>query len=789
MKHFVGEWEQPTEIIPPDEFIEAVGGHPIIAKTLFRRGIKDIQSAMAYLDPSLYKPTSAFELQGVEKAVDILIHAQKKHQNICVWGDFDVDGQTATALLVSALQNLGLKVIFHVPLRSKESHGVDLPQLKKIINDPYNPAIDILLTCDTGISSYEPINYATQHGIKVIITDHHDLPQELPAAASIINPKMLPDNHALCALTGVGTAYKLVEALYQKLNKEGETDKFMDLVALGTVADVAELVGDNRYLLQKGLECLKDSNRIGLKALFELINLNSEELTEEHIGYLIGPRLNAVGRLDNAEKGVELLLTGDPVRASVLALEFETLNSRRKLLTNQVYMSAAGILEINSELFDHQIIILDNPLWPVGVIGIAASRLVEQFGKPVILISSPEGEVARGSARSIPGVDISKVINTSKDLLIDCGGHPMAAGLVIESENIPAFKSKISDTVKRMAPGDKPKILIDGFIPLSQVSFEFIEQIERLAPFGLCNPPLVLVSEEMSVDGIDVIGREDEHLQVVLLDKNEHKFKTLYWNGAGRIVQEQFDDILIDLAYSVRTSSYRGKKQKQIEWRSYRKNEGVPPPKTQEKYIEVHDYRDVVHPLEVLISLCPESELLILAESDAKNKLNAFGKSVGKNLKVMDRFGLKPEKSIIIWTTPPSMNELKLVLELVSPEEIVFFCVEPDVHDLESFLEKLIGLVKFGLKKYNGQLQIKNFAAALAQREFTVRKGLDYLEASGKIEIISTSTEHLKVQAVKRKPWPELDLIKKELTPLINETCAFRNYVKTVDLDVLKSGI
>ncbi|HEY5596874.1 MAG TPA: DHH family phosphoesterase, partial [Candidatus Bipolaricaulota bacterium] len=263
-------WIEPDPAEVPAEFLEKIGGHPLVAHTLWRRGMTDPAQALAFLDPRVYRPASAWELPGMEQAVERLFKALKVREKICVWGDFDVDGQTSTTLLVSTLQELGADVFFHIPLRDTESHGIKLPALRHVLGQ----GAQLVLTCDTGIGEHEPIIYAQSQGVDVIVTDHHALPAELPQAHALINPQMLPPQHPLRTLPGVGVAYKLAEALYERAGRPGEAEKNLDLVALGIVADVAVQRGDTRYLLQRGLEALRRTQRVGLQALMEVADLD-----------------------------------------------------------------------------------------------------------------------------------------------------------------------------------------------------------------------------------------------------------------------------------------------------------------------------------------------------------------------------------------------------------------------------------------------------------------------------------------------------------------------------------
>ena len=407
-------WIEPVKIETPEHLLPLVGGNPIAARILMRRGYEDLEAARAFLEPENYLPTPAKALPGVELAVKRLQAAVERGEHILVWGDFDVDGQTATALLVETLRDIGARVSHHIPVRAFESHGVSLDVLRKLLETAEHP-IELLLTCDTGISAFEALEYAQAVGLDVIISDHHELPMEdagsnatgergshrLPPALSVVTPRLLPGDHPLAGLPGVGVAFKLCEALYEANGMPEAAQKHLDLAALGIVADVAQQTGDTRYLLQLGLRQLRQTERVGLKAIYERAELNPENLTEEQIGFILAPRLNALGRLGDANPAVELLTTNDIGRARLLALEIEGLNAQRQLLTSQVLRAAVSQIENDRELTRKPIVILSHPAWEPGVIGIVASRLVELYGKPVVLISSPPDNPARASARSI----------------------------------------------------------------------------------------------------------------------------------------------------------------------------------------------------------------------------------------------------------------------------------------------------------------------------------------------------------------------------------------------------
>jgi single-stranded-DNA-specific exonuclease len=761
------KWLEPELITLPDNFVKAVGGNPLVARVLFSRGIQDVQNLRSFFNPEDYQPTSSLELPDMEIAVTHIDRAIQRRNRICIWGDFDVDGQTATTVLVSGLRKLDGNVIFHIPIRGRESHGISIPYLKPIIDD----GIQLLLTCDTGIAAHEAISYAQNRGVDVIITDHHDLPDELPQALAVINPKQLASHHPLAALPGVGVAYKLIEALFQKNKLEHECVKLLDLVALGIVADVANLQGDNRYLLQQGLATLRKTKRVGLQILMEMADLNPNWITEEHIGFILAPRLNALGRLDDANPAVELLTTSDPGRARVLAARIEALNVRRKLLTNQVLQGALSQITNDPSILDKPALVLDNPAWEPGVIGIVASELVEKYNRPAILLNAPIDGIAHASARSIEACDITAAIATQKDLLHGYGGHPMAAGFSIDTGKIPEFRSGLIRAVRKQLKDQwiEPTLKIDSYLPLNEITIDLVKDIERLSPFGPGNPPLKLATRNLHISSFTPVGRDGEHLQIIIEDELGNTQKVVWWKGAGWPLPEgQFD-----LAYSVRASNYRGQDEIQVEWIDARPilEEAISIPKSR---YEIIDHRQSLHPLPTLQQILAQSNAPVWSEAEALDRIH------GK-----DRYSMTPNQSLIIWSTPPGRAELLTVLENVQPNTIYLFAINPEFDSLEAFLKQLGGLIKYALKATQGYILLSTLASKTGQREETVIKGLAWFEQHGDIVLINRKGNEIWFEAGSGKSTKDIDQTIRQLKALLDETMAYRNYFQKSDANHL----
>ena len=763
------EWIEPPDVEAPKELQTAIGGCPLVAKALTRRGFANIEAAGAFLNPDLYRPASPYDLPNLAKAVERLDHAIRQGETICVWGDFDVDGQTATTLLVSTLRDLGAAVQYHVPIRETESHGVNLPVLEHYVAD----GVDVVVTCDTGVSAHEAITYAQAQGVDVIVTDHHDLPSTLPQAYAVVNPKMLPLAHPLRELPGVGCAYKLAEALYDRGGQPEGADRHHDLVALGIVADVAVQTRDTRYLLQRGLEALRHTERLGLQVMIKTALLNPDQITEEHIGFVIAPRLNALGRLADASDGVELLSTRNLTRAGILVAQIEGLNARRKLLCDQVMEGAQAQLERDRSLLDAGALVLSHPSWPAGVIGIVAGRLAERYNRPAVLITTPPDGLGRGSARSIEGCDISAAIGVHGGLLEGFGGHPMAAGFSIDPERIPEFRRALSRTVREKCGEmrEQPSLKIDGYLDLAALDLATVEELARLAPFGPGNPPLTLVSERLFLKAQTTIGSTGEHLRLVVEDETGRERKVIWWqwNGsplpAGRF----------DLAYLARASNYRGQREVQVEWVDARPIEEPPARRGRESDpLTIVDWRPEADPHKLLSNLRAHEQIQVWSESGAKAETNG-----------LDRRDLRPGKTLVIWTTPPGPGELHAALDKVWPETIYLVGIDPECRRSREFLQRLASLAKHALRHNQGWVSITVLAAATAQREAAVEAGLGWLVARGHLAKLVEDGDRMQLAVGSQSPGAGKQETASRLRALLEEAAAYRAYFSRADREAL----
>ena len=779
-------WLEPTPVPASDVLRSAVGGHPLVAEILARRGFLSPEAALPFLDPDRYTPSSPEALPDMAIAAQRLHAAIKRGERIAVWGDFDVDGQTATALLVSGLRDAGADVVYYIPNRLTESHGIRIEPLTRLLAQ----GVQVLLTCDTGIAAHAAIHHARSRGVSVIVTDHHELPAELPQADALVNPRRLPPGHPLRQLPGVGVAFKLIQQLdlppaaaggtggqsFSPVTKgETESKSYLDLVALGIVADVAEQTGDTRYLLQRGLEQLRHPQRIGLRAMFETARLDPTRLSAEHIGFGLGPRLNALGRLGDANVAVELFTTSDWGRARILAAQLEGLNHQRRLISEQMYAAAQEQIARDPSLLDTSVLMLENPHWHGGVIGPVAGRLAEQYARPVALIVTPPGQAGRGSVRSVPGCDINLALSRVSQYLISFGGHPGAAGLSISPENIPAFRRALSQAVEAAWDRSASRVgtRVDAYVGLNELSIELAQELERLAPFGPGNPAIHLACRNLTLAGQRTFGRNGEHREMTVQDESGVTRKATWWRGA----EQEPPEGPFDLTFALKSTDYVGRPALEIEWIDTRLMQApVMQVAAPEPQVELLDWRNVADASRHVAALAARGDVQVWAEGDTVEEVSGHG-----------RHALAPALTLVVWTAPPGPRELGAALADVSPR-VVALCGVTSVEDsIEPFLRRLAGLLKHDLRQRQGRVYLPGLAAACGQRLATVRQGIEWLAARGQISIQTWDGDGLTIVpgAGEKQAASELETA---LRVLLSETAAYRAYFGRADARQLIRG-
>ncbi|HEU4964320.1 MAG TPA: single-stranded-DNA-specific exonuclease RecJ [Bacilli bacterium] len=541
---------------------EEVGVTPMFAKLLWRRGIQSVEEAQRFLYPARSGFYDPFLMKDMDKAVARIRHAIEARERIMIYGDYDADGATSTALLYLALQQLQANVEYYIPDRFSEGYGLNGPAIR----EAKDKGFDLVITVDNGISAVEQVAIANEVGLDLIVTDHHTPPDVLPDAYAILNPKQPGCQYPDKMLAGVGVAFKLVQALFERV-----PDEYLDLAAMGTVADLAPLVDENRLLTLYGLEKMNVSPSLGIQSLIEVAGLTDKKVNAGHIGFSFGPRINASGRLDSATYAVELLTTDDPIRAGELADFLEQRNKERQEIGEQIFEEAVELIEANPHWLDGRVLVVPKAGWNEGVIGIVASRLVERYYRPTLMIALNE-EKAKSSARSIHGFDLYTALTRCADLLEHFGGHKMAAGFSILPERIDDLRDRMNAVAAEMLNDEDmiPKIDIDDEVDLQRLTLEQVEGLQRLAPFGFGNPSPRFALHGLDVEQTRAVGKDASHLQLRVKAGTKQLSCIAFRRSEDQPLIEQLN--AIDLVGELAINEWNGRRDIQLvlgDWRAH----------------------------------------------------------------------------------------------------------------------------------------------------------------------------------------------------------------------------
>ncbi|NEP38180.1 MAG: single-stranded-DNA-specific exonuclease RecJ [Okeania sp. SIO2G4] len=579
-------WQIYASDNPPNSFVEIIKNYApklsikYLPQLLWHRGIKDTQKLAGFLDPKQYQPINPFEF-GIEinKAIERIIDAKNNQEKIAIWGDFDADGITSTSVLWDGLGDFFQKnhqLTYYIPNRFTESHGLNIPGIEQLAKKNYS----LIITCDTGSTNIAEIEYANNQGIDIIVTDHHTLPPQRPPLLAIINPRYLSPSHPLYNLSGVGVAYKLIEALYLTHPEIPKLPlkELLDLVAIGLIADLVQLTEESRYLAQIGIEKLSTqlhkTTRPGVAKLLELCKKTGDRPTD--ISFGIGPRINAVSRIiGDASFCVELLTSRDPQNCQKLAIETELANSRRKSLQKEVVRDVTQKLT-KLDLSTTNVIVLTDPQWPVGVLGLVAGQIAQEYNRPTILLTeeteavknSEEPLLARGSARSFGQIDLYQLVKNQEHLLHRFGGHPFAAGLSLPVENIPIFTDAINQLLGQTlgtTVNQTSTIEVDLIVTVSELGRDLFQELKLLEPCGMGNPVPKLLVQNCRFSNVwhrnqkDLNGKKVQYIKTdfeIWDESGEEGFPGVWWGHYKDEIPEEKCDALVELDFNAYKKRY-----------------------------------------------------------------------------------------------------------------------------------------------------------------------------------------------------------------------------------------
>ncbi len=532
----------------------------IISQILLSKGIDDLEKAKYFFRASFDDLYDPYAFDDMDKAVSRIVRAIQNREKILIYGDYDVDGITSVSLLYMFCQSLGADVTFYIPNRLREGYGIsDIG-----IQDAYHKGVTLLISVDCGITAINEVDAANALGIDVILSDHHEPGAKLPDAYAILNPKCKDSSYPFVDLAGVGVAFKLMHALAQRYNiSNEEIIQYLDLVAIGSAADIVPLVDENRILMREGLRLLNETERVGLRALIHTSGIQNRQIGTGQIVFMLAPRINAVGRMGNAERAVRLLTTVNEQQAGNIAKILESENRTRKNIDETTFKEAQEMVELQYDPDEYRALVLASEGWHSGVIGIVASRIVEKYYRPTVMITIEDG-IGKGSARSIPGFDIYVALSQCKDLLLGFGGHKYAAGLTIEADKIDVLRERLNEIAANELDREQliPKLYIDGEIEFNEIDARLMMLLKMLAPYGPQNMRPVFLSRNLQVVGTPyIVGKN--HLKFKAR-QNGKVMDAIGFNLGDKLYRISPGEQNLDLAYIIEENEYMGRKSLQL---------------------------------------------------------------------------------------------------------------------------------------------------------------------------------------------------------------------------------
>ncbi|MDN4607111.1 single-stranded-DNA-specific exonuclease RecJ [Sporosarcina highlanderae] len=638
----------------PDEhivnlFMNELNIPSIHAKILVSRGITDVEQAQSFLHMNTSCLHDPFLLFDMEKAVTRIMQAIGSNEKITVYGDYDADGITSVTVLTTALEQIGANVDFRIPNRFEHGYGPNI----ELFNEIHNAGTSLIITVDNGISGHEAIAYAKSVGMDIIVTDHHEIGEELPIADAIIHPRHPKGNYPFGELAGVGVAFKLACALLEDVPEE-----LYEIAAIGTVADLVPLKDENRFIVKEGIRRMRMSKRPAIQALAKISATEQSTLNEESLGFMIGPRLNAPGRLGSADSAVHLLKTTDQMEAMSIAEQLDALNKERQALVTEIADEAdRALVEMYGDMLPYVIVIAGEG-WNQGVVGIVASRLTEKYYRPSIVLSiDKESGIAKGSGRSIQGFDLFKELSKNADLLPHFGGHEMAAGMSLSIEDINSLRDRLNEQGKLGMTDDllTPRLKVDVPLEIGEIEVDVLEKLELLRPFGVSFEKPVFLIENLSALNIRKIGSAKNHLKLELSDGTNSI--DIIGFGNGSIADEMSPGVKLSVTGDLQVNEWNGRKKPQLLLSDLQSDER-----------QLFDLRGIREPNR-WISIIPQKNNLFIAFQESS--VDHF-QSLLNNVQI-HQFGqveLMETDHVILLDIPETPDQLKELIVNTNPKRI-----------------------------------------------------------------------------------------------------------------------
>lgn len=768
----------------------------LVERLLATRGITKPADIKEFLNPLETKITHTNAFLDMPKAVERLTKAIDNSENILVYGDFDADGVTSTALLIRTFRELGAKVDYFIPDREKDGHGLSSKALVPLMT---TKKPKVIVTCDCASSDVEQVNFINSFKIDVIITDHHETPEELPAALAIINPKApnaldeklsAKEIEHLASLAGVGVAFKLAQALLEHYNKLEFIYDIIPYVTVGTISDVVPLIGENRYFVAKGLQLISDGKHFGLKKLLESAGYVLEQgITSEQIAFGIAPRINASGRLDTIEDALKVLISDNKQEIEMSIISLNNFNKVRQELCESTFLEAEEML--GKEGNKDNSIILFNPKWHIGIIGIVASKLVEKYYKPTFLMTySEETKQVRCSSRGIEEVNIYDVLSANSELFDGFGGHAMAGGLSFSTEKITfeEVKKAINKTVTQMLGGKKlsPALHVDLKLEPNEVDGNLISDIERLQPFGAANPNPVFAMYNLTLLQKKLMGSNKNHLKLVVEDTQHNTFDCIWWSR-GDISLVSGDRL--DVAFCPQTNTYNGSMTIQLILQDIHADnlkEDVTSAQNSAE-VRVFDHRKKTNIFSSVEDYVKTSDLNIAVFAEEKTILEMLKPHKALSEKVFNRLNPQKSDAVMFFDYPASQEIFDDIIQKTSPKYVHFMNCEIQKPDEKEFLKTFSGMLKFACNNKNGIFDLDRSAAFLAQTKDTI---IELLNVFTECEIIKASEKGVKEFKIEYLSSSEISKTLhttsyKDFIALISDTLEYKTSLLEAELENL----
>lgn len=711
----------------------------LIKRLLQSRGVKTQEEIDEFLNPLEMKLTHPKAFCDMEKCVERLSYAIDNGEKIVIHGDFDADGVTSTSLLYRTFKYLGADVNYFIPDREKEGHGFDTKALVKLMTQ-VKPKI--IISCDCGISDVDAVNFLNSFKIDVIITDHHEAPEILPKAFGIINPKApnaLDENlttkqiTSLTSLAGVGVAFKVAQALLEKYSKLEFISEILPYVAVGTVADIVPLIGENRYFVTKGLQLISAGKHYGISRLLDSAGYKGE-ITSEHIAFGIAPRINASGRLDTVDAALKVLISDNKQEIEMAIQSLNEFNKIRQELCQNVFAEADEM--VKAEGNRNSAIVLFNKDWHIGIIGIVASMLVEKYYKPTFLITySDETKQYRCSARSIEGISLYDAISVNSELLDGFGGHTMAAGLAFSEEksSFEQVKTALCKTIKEMAQGKdlKPFLNIDLELFPEDIDLDLVENLSQLEPFGANNPSPIFAIRNLKIKEKRLIGENKNHLRLTC-NVGTFEFNCLRWKD-GDVPLVNGDTL--DLAFHPQKNEFNGNTTVQLIIDDIH-SEYLKEDETATPSLKIYDHRKKTDILPQVNDYVKNSKQNIGIFAESKQVLDKLKPYKNLSEITFSRDNLKPCDGLMFFDYPADKETFDKIISTTNPIAVHFMNYEPKIMDETEFLNTVLKMLKFAQNNNNGQVEFNRFASFLGKSYFALELLFSIFEEVGIISIL-----------------------------------------------------